>query len=75
MDNSRFWISEKLWHQPKYAIRAGRLQYLGFLGWYPDKEHEKLYKLLDNKFKISEMNAGEYMEIEFEVDFDTNIMK
>jgi hypothetical protein len=71
MDNARIWISENLWHEPKYAIRAGRLQYLGVLGWYPDKEYKKLYKLLDDKFQISAMSPGEYMEVEF----DTNLIK
>jgi len=70
MDNSWFWISDKLWHEPKYAIRAGKLQYLGFSGWYPDQEHKRLFELLDDKFQISKMWAGEYMEVEFEVEDD-----
>jgi hypothetical protein len=68
MDNSRFWISDKLWHEPKHAISAGRLQYLGFSGWYPDQEHKKLFEVLDAKFQISKMYPGEYMEVEFEVE-------
>jgi len=67
MDNSRFWISDKLWHEPKHAVRAGRLQYLGFSGWYPDQEHKKLFEVLDAKFQISKMYPGEYMEVEFEI--------
>ena len=66
MDNGGIWISDQLWHEPKYAIRAGKLKHLGFSGWYPDKEHKELYKILDSKFQISKMWPGEYMEVEFE---------
>lgn len=69
MDNSSIWISDKLWRNPKYAIRENRLQYLGMSGWYPDDNHKKLYEILDKKFKISKMYPGEYAEIEFEYDW------
>jgi hypothetical protein len=68
MDNSRIYISDKLWNNPKYAIREERLQYLGMSGWYPDNAHRDLYNLLDDKYKISKMWPGEYMEVDFEVE-------
>lgn len=68
MDHCRIWISDQLWHEPKHAIRAGKLKYIGFLGWYPDQEHKELYRILDNKFQISKMWPGEYMEVEFETE-------
>ena len=70
MDNCGIWISDKLWHEPKHAIRAGKLEFLGFYGWYSDENHKKLYKILDDKFQISKMWPGEYMEVEFEIDDD-----
>jgi len=66
MDNSRLWVSDKLWHEPKYAIRENRLEYLGLSGWYPDQEHKELFEVLDKKFKISKMYPGEYIEVEFD---------
>jgi hypothetical protein len=71
MDHSRFWVSDQLWHEPKQAIRCGKLQYLGFSGWYPDNEHKELFEALNKEFQISKMWPGEYMEIEF----DTNNLK
>ena len=67
MDNSRIYISDKLWKNPKYAIREGRLQYLGMSGWCPNIKSRNLYNLLDDKFKISKMWPGEYMEVEFKI--------
>lgn len=68
MDNSRIYISDKLWPSPKHAIREGRLKYLGMAGWCPTIEHRDLYNLLDDKYKITKMWPGEYMEVEYEMD-------
>ena len=68
MDNSRIYISDKLWHSPKHAIREGRLFYLGMLGWYPNSDHKKLYEVLDGQFQISKMYPGEYMEVDINWD-------
>lgn len=70
MDNSRVYISPRLWKYPKFAAREGQLLYLGMLGWYPDSNHKKLYEILDDQFEISKMYPGEYMEIEFEIEDD-----
>jgi hypothetical protein len=68
MDNSRIYISPRLWKYPKFAAREGQLLYLGMSGWCPDAKSRDLYNLLDDKFKISKMYPGEYMEVEFEVE-------
>jgi hypothetical protein len=72
MDNGSIYISDKLWQNPKYAIREGKLQYLGMLGWYPDDDHKRLYKILDDQFQISKMCPGEYVEINFDYNDEQN---
>ena len=68
MDSNRIYISDKLWKNPKYAIREGQLQYLGISGWYPDNNHKKLYEVLDDQFQISKMWPGEYIEVDINWD-------
>jgi hypothetical protein len=68
MDNSRIYISDKLWRSPKHAIREGNLKYLGMSGWCATIEHRDLYNSLDDKFKITKMWPGEYIETEFEIE-------
>ena len=58
MDNSRIYISPRLWKYPKFAAREGQLLYLGMSGWYPNIKSRNLYNLLDDKFKISKMWPG-----------------
>lgn len=68
MDTNRIYISDKLWNSPKHATREGRLKYLGMAGWCPTIKHRDLYNLIDDKFKISKMYPGDYMEVEFKIE-------
>lgn len=72
MDHDGIYISDKLWHNPKFAIRNHKLLYIGKDGWYPDKKCEKLFNVLNELFEINTLHNGEYMEVDFDYNEDFN---
>lgn len=68
MDNGLFFVSDKLWRSPKYALRKDRSKftYIGSYRWYPDVFSKKLFEYLVKEYKINEWSFGEYLEVDID---------
>ncbi len=68
MDNGLFYVSDKLWKSPKYALRKNRgsFTYIGSSGWYPDVFTKKLFEYLVENYQIHKFYPGEYLEVDIE---------
>jgi hypothetical protein len=72
MDSGNIYVSDQLWRNPKYAVREGKLTFVGDKGWYANAKMKELYLLLDKEFEVSKFWPGDFMEVDFDFDMENN---